>query len=292
MGRKIDISEPKIKKDDLLILADPDFNVGNVCLVTGAGGGIGRATAVAASANGLMTVGLDIDEKEGIKTQRLARDLGGQMIFIRTDLTRDEDLDYAVAEAAKLGTIKFLANIAGIQHIDSIENFPMEKYDYMMRLMLRAPFYLSKLVFPHMRKSKNGTGAIGNMTSIHAHICTLNKPVYNLTKFGLRALTQSLAAEGLGKIRAFSVSTGFVKTALTLKQIPAQAKQRGISPQQVVQEVMLGNSRVKEMMTPAEVANLFLFGFSRFAKYLVGGDLLFDGGMVLTYAEKKLETSK
>jgi 3-hydroxybutyrate dehydrogenase len=292
MGKKVDISEPKIRKDDLLLLSDPDFNVNNVCLVTGAGGGIGRATAIAAAANNLMTVGLDIDEKEGHKTQRLARDLGGQMIFIKTDLTREEDLQYAVTEAAKLGAIKYLANIAGIQHIDSIENFPMEKYDYMMRLMLRAPFYLSKLALPHMRKSKNGTGAIGNMTSIHAHICTLNKPVYNLTKFGLRALTQSLAAEGGGKIRAFSVSTGFVKTALTLKQIPAQAKQRGITPQQVVQDVMLGNSRIKEMMTPIEVGNLFLFGFSRHAKYLIGGDLLFDGGMVLTYAEKKLEVSK
>jgi 3-hydroxybutyrate dehydrogenase len=273
----------------LLILSDPDFNVGNVCLVTGAAGGIGRATAVAAAANGLMAVGLDIDEKEGIKTQRMARDLGGQMIFIRTDLTREEDLNYAVAEAAKLGSIKYLANIAGIQHIDSIENFPMEKYDHMMRLMLRAPFYLAKLVFPHMKKSKNGTGAIGNMTSIHAHICTLNKPVYNLTKFGLRALTQSIAAEGLGKIRSFSISTGFVKTALTLRQIPPQAKQRGITPKQVIEDVMLGNSRVKEMMTPVEVGNLFLFGFSRFAKYLVGGDLLFDGGMVLTYAEKKIK---
>jgi 3-hydroxybutyrate dehydrogenase len=292
MGKKVDISEPRIRKDDVLILSDPDFNVNNVCLVTGAGGGIGRATALAAAANNLMTVGLDIDEKEGQKTQRLARDLGGQMIFIQTDLTREEDLQYAVAEAAKLGAIKYLANIAGIQHIDSIENFPMEKYDYMMRLMLRTPFYLSKLALPHMKKSKNGTGAIGNMTSIHAHICTLNKPVYNLTKFGLRALTQSLAAEGMGKIRSFSVSTGFVKTALTLKQIPAQAKQRGITPQQVVQDVMLGNSRIKEMMTPIEVGNLFLFGFSRHAKYLIGGDLLFDGGMVLTYAEKKLETSK
>ena len=287
MGKKVDISEPKIRKDDVLILSDPDFNVNNVCLVTGAGGGIGRATAIAAAANNLMTVGLDIDEKEGQKTQRLARDLGGQMIFIKTDLTREEDLQYAVAETAKLGAIKYLANIAGIQHIDSIENFPMEKYDYMMRLMLRAPFYLSKLALPHIKKSKNGTGAIGNMTSIHAHICTLNKPVYNLTKFGLRALTQSIAAEGDGKIRSFSVSTGFVKTALTLKQIPSQAEQRGISPKEVVQEVMLGNSRVKEMMTPIEVANLFLFGFSRFARYLVGGDLLFDGGMVLTYAEKK-----
>ena len=292
MGKKVDISEPRIKNDDVLILSDPDFNVNNVCLVTGAGGGIGRATAIAAAANNLMTVGLDIDEKEGRKTQRLARDLGGQMIFIKTDLTREEDLQYAVAEAAKLGAIKYLANIAGIQHIDSIENFPLEKYDYMMRLMLRAPFYLSQLALPHIKKSKNGTGAIGNMTSIHAHICTLNKPVYNLTKFGLRALTQSIAAEGNGKIRSFSVSTGFVKTALTLKQIPAQAKQRGISPQQVIQDVMLGNSRIKEMMTPIEVGNLFLFGFSRHAKYLIGGDLLFDGGMVLTYAEKKLEAPK
>lgn len=292
MGKKVDISEPRIRIDDVLVLSDPDFNVNNVCLVTGAGGGIGRATAIAAAANNLMTVGLDIDEKEGQKTQRLARDLGGQMIFIKTDLTREEDLQYAVTEAAKLGAIKYLANIAGIQHIDSIENFPMEKYDYMMRLMLRAPFYLSKLALPHMKKSKNGTGAIGNMTSIHAHICTLNKPVYNLTKFGLRALTQSIAAEGMGKIRSFSISTGFVKTALTLKQIPAQAKQRMITPQQVVQDVMLGNSRIKEMMTPIEVGNLFLFGFSRHAKYLIGGDLLFDGGMVLTYAEKKIEGSK
>ncbi|HDZ23997.1 MAG TPA: SDR family oxidoreductase, partial [Desulfobacteraceae bacterium] len=137
------------------------------------------------------------------------------------------------------------------------------------------------------KKSADGTGAIGNMASAHAHICTLNKPVYNITKFGLRALSQSIAAEGEGKVRGFSVSTGFVKTALALKQIPAQAKQRGITPEEVVRDVMMGFSRVKEMMNPIEVGNLFVLGFSRFARYLVGGDLLFDGGMVLTYAEKK-----
>ena len=287
MKKKFEINEPEIKKEDLLFLPDKDFHVGNVCIVTGASGGIGRATAVAAAANNLMTVGLDIDDKEGRQTTRLARRFGGQMIFIKTDLTRDEDLQRAVAEAAKLGHIKFLANIAGIQHINSIEDFPLEKYDYMQRLMLRAPFHLAKLVFPHIKKSPGGTGAIGQMTSIHAHICTLNKPAYNIMKFGLRALTQSIAAEGGGKIRGFSISTGFVKTALTLKQIPAQAKQRGISENQVVEDVMLGNSRIKEMMNPIDVGNLFLFGFSRFSKHLIGGDLLFDGGMVLTYAEKK-----
>ncbi len=283
----MDIHEPEIKRDDILTLEDDNFNTHNVCIVTGSGTGIGRATAIAAATNNLMTVGLDFNETEGKKTQKLAREMGGQMIFVKTDLCRDADIEHAVSEAAKLGSIKFVANIAGIQHIDSVDNFPMEKYDYMQNLMLRAPFYLSKLSIPHIRKSSDGVGAIGNMASVHAHISTLNKPVYNITKFGLRALTQSIAAEGEGKIRSFTVSTGFVKTALTLNQIPAQAEQRGITPEEVVREVMMGFSRIKEMMSPIEVANLFIFGFSRFAKYLIGGDLLFDGGMVRTYAQKK-----
>ena len=279
----MDITEPKITREEVLVLQDPDFNSRNVCIVTGAGGGIGRATAIAAAANNITTVGLDVNEKEGDKTREMAKEMGGRMFFIRTDLCKDEDIEHAVSEAAKLGTIKYLANIAGIQHIDAVENFPMEKYDLMQRIMLRAPFYLSKLTIPHMKKSETGTGVIGNMSSVHGHICTMNKPVYNITKFGLRALSQSISAEGEGKIRSFSVSTGFVKTGLALNQIPAQAQQRGISPEAVVRDVMMGKSRVKEMMAPIEVGNLFLFGFSRFASYLVGGDLLMDGGMVLTY---------
>ena len=231
----------------------------------------------------LTVVGLDINKQEGLKTQQMAGDMGGQMIYIKCDLTRDEDIETAISEAAKIGSVKYLANIAGIQHIDSIDDFPMAKYDQMQALMLRAPFYLSKLCIPHMRKSRDGTGAIGNMASVHAHICTRNKPVYNITKFGLRALSQSISAEGEGLIRSFTLSTGFVKTPLALNQIDAQASQRGISPDEVVRDVMMGSSRIKEMMSPIEVANLFIFGFSRFARYLVGGDLLFDGGMVLTY---------
>ena len=279
----MDISEPVIKQEEILILQDPGFNQGNVCVVNGAGTGIGRATAIAAAANKLMTVGLDINEEEGRKTEEMAREIGGQMTFIKTDLSNDDDIEHAMEETAKLGTIKYLANIAGVQHIDPIEDFPMEKYDLMQKIMLRAPFYLSKLAIPNMQKSSDGTGVIGNMASVHAHVCTKNKPVYNITKFGLRALSQSISAEGEGKIRSYTLSTGFVKTPLALNQINAQAKQRGITSAKVVSEVMMGASRIKEMMTPIEVANLFVFGFSRFAKYLIGGDLLFDGGMVLTY---------
>ena len=279
----MEIKEPEISREETLILQDVDFNPNNVCIVSGSGTGIGRATAIAASVNNLMTVGLDVNEEEGKKTQQLAQEMGGQIVFIKTDLTRDDEIENGIKEAAKLGTIKYLANIAGIQHIDSVENFPMEKYDLMQKIMLRAPFYLSKLAIPHMKSSADGAGVIGNMASVHAHICTVNKPVYNITKFGLRALSQSIAAEGEGKIRSFSVSTGFIKTPLALNQIPAQAEQRGITPEEVVRDVMMGTSRIKEMMSPIEVANLFIFGFSRFARYLIGGDLLFDGGMVLTY---------
>jgi 3-hydroxybutyrate dehydrogenase len=278
-----DTKEPKIAKEEILVIQDKNFNPDNVCVVTGSGTGIGRATAIAAAMNNLIAVGLDINEEEGRRTQKMARDMGGQMIFIKCDLTQDEDIETAITEAAKIGSIKYLANVAGIQHIDSVDKFPMEKYDQMQTLMLRAPFYLSKLSIPHMKKSSDGIGVIGNMASVHAHICTKNKPVYNITKFGLRALSQSVSAEGEGKIRSFTLSTGFVKTPLALNQIDEQAKQRGITPEDVVRDVMMGTSRIKEMMSPIEVANLFIFGFSRFAKYLVGGDLLFDGGMVLTY---------
>ncbi len=104
-----------------------------------------------------------------------------------------------------------------------------------------------------------------------------------MMKFGLRALSQSISAEGEGRIRSFTVTTPYVKTPLTMNQIPSQASQRNISEQAVVEDVMLGRSRVKEMMTPIEAGNIFMFGFSNYARFLVGSDLMIDGGMVLTY---------
>ncbi|MEH0018644.1 MAG: SDR family NAD(P)-dependent oxidoreductase [Desulfobacter sp.] len=279
----MEIQEPEIQPDDILSLNDENFTPENVCIVTGAGSGIGRATAIAAAKNNLTVVGLDIDEKAGKITCEKAAAHGGSMTFIPTDLCDDNAVADAVARAAALGRIRYLANIAGMQHIDPIENFPMDMYDRMQKIMLRAPFLLSQLVIPHMKQNADGKGVIANMCSIHGHICTKNKPVYNLTKFGLRGLSQSISAEGEGRIRSFTVSTGFVKTQLALNQIAAQAEQRGITREAVVSDVMMGKSRVKEMMSPVEAGNTILFGLSRHGDYLVGGDLLFDGGMVLTY---------
>jgi 3-hydroxybutyrate dehydrogenase len=279
----MEIREPEIRREDILFLDDEAFRPEHVCIVTGAATGIGRAVCVAAAAHNLTVVGLDINGEELERTRQMAREMGGRMEPVRADLTEDGDIEHSVREAARFGTIRYLFNIAGIQHIDPVESFPMEKYDQMQRLMLRAPFYLSKLCIPHMKCCCDECGVIANMASVHAHITTRNKPVYNITKFGLRALSQSISAESDGHIRSFTVSTGFVKTPLALNQIPEQARQRGISQEEVVREVMMGKSRVKEMMAPVEVANLFMLGSSRYGKYLVGGDLLFDGGMTLTY---------
>lgn len=276
-------TEPVIRTDDILMLPDPAFSPQNVCIVTGASSGVGRALCVVAAANKITVVGLDVDEKGGEQTQKLAREMGGQMIFMKADLTRDEDLDHAVYEAAKLGAIRYLANNADVQHNASIEKFPMSKYDFMQRLMLRAPYYLSKLCIPHMKKCADGRGAIGNMASVNAHISTPNTSVHSITTFGLRGLAQSISAEGRGRIRSFTVSVGGVKTASALKQISTQAESRDFNEKKVVSNVMLGHSRVKRLMAPVEVANLFLFGFSRFGQFLVGGDMLFDGGAVKTY---------
>jgi len=272
-----------VTEDTLLFVDDDRFSTDSVCLVTGAASGIGRATTQAMAGNGLTVVATDVDEAGLAETADLAGDFEGRVETVVGDLTVDDDVEAIVETAAAAGQLRYLANVAGLQHIDPIEDFPMDTYDGMHDVMLRAPLYLSKLAIPHIRATEDGVGAVGNMASIHGHYVTADKVGYNVSKFGLRGLTQSIAAEGGDGLRAFSISVGYVKTPLVTDQIPDTAEQRGISVDEVIDDVMLGQSRVEEMMDPVDVANLFVFGFSDHASHLNGGDLLFDGGATLTY---------
>ncbi|EMA07050.1 3-hydroxybutyrate dehydrogenase [Haloarcula vallismortis] len=274
-----------IDESSILFVDDDHYTSDTVCLVTGGGSGIGRATALAMAANGVTAVATDIDADGLAEVADTAAglDLDGTVETVTGDLANDADIETIVETAASHGTVRYLANIAGLQHIDAIEDFPMEKYDQMHDVMLRAPLALSKRVIPHIRGTDDGVGAIGNMASVHGHYVTSDKVAYNVSKFGLRGLTQSIAAEGGDGLRGFSISTGYVKTPLVVDQIPDTAEQRGISVDEVIDDVMLGQARVKEMMDPVDVANLFVFGFSTHADHLNGGDLLFDGGMTKTY---------
>jgi 3-hydroxybutyrate dehydrogenase len=280
-----DLAEPELTADDLLVLDDPHFGPGTVAVVTGAASGIGRATALALAANGLTVVGADIDEPGLEKTKALATDLDapGEIRPVPTDLTDTDDIEAMIETAAEWGDLRYVANIAGMQHIASIPDFPVEKYDLLLDIMLRAPFVTAKFAMPHIRATDDGVGAIANMSSVHGHYATQDKSAYITAKHGLDGLTRSIAAEGGGTLRGFSVSVGYVLTPLMVNQIEDTAAERGISEQEVIEDVMLGQARTKEMMTPAEVANLFVFGFSKHGKHLNGGDLLWDGGYTTTY---------
>ncbi|WP_436933519.1 SDR family oxidoreductase [Halovenus marina] len=282
---EFDLTTPELTPDDVLTLDDPYFTPDTVAIVTGAASGIGRATAIALAVNGLTVVGADIDEEGLADTAATISefDVEGRFESVPTDLTDDGDVEAVVEAASEEGTIRFVANIAGMQHIASIPEFPMEKYDLLTDVMLRSPFKMAQAAMPHIRETDDGVGAIANMSSVHGHYATKDKPAYITAKHGITGLTRAIAAEGEGTLRGFSVSVGYVLTPLMVNQIEDTAQERGITEQEVVEDVMLGQARTKEMMTPAEVANLFVFGFSTHASHLNGGDLLFDGGYTTTY---------
>jgi len=283
---EFELTEPELTADDLLVLEDPRFGPDSVAVVTGAASGIGQATAVGLAANGLTVVGADVDEDGLSETVDLATEVGapGTVHPVPTDLTDDGDVESMIETAAGEGELRYVANIAGMQHIASIAEFPMERYDLLLDIMLRAPFLTAKLAMPHIRDTDDGVGAIANMSSVHGHYATQDKPAYITAKHGLHGLTRAIAAEGEGSLRGFSVSVGYVLTPLMVNQIEDTAAERGISEREVVEDVMLGQARTKEMMTPAEVANLFVFGLSGHGTHLNGGDLLWDGGYTTTYA--------
>jgi 3-hydroxybutyrate dehydrogenase len=277
------VEPPTLERDDVHVVDDDRYTSESVALVTGAASGIGRATAVALAVNGLTVAALDVDADGLADTEAKATELeaSGEVQPVEADLTDDDEVIAAVEAAASLGDMRFVANIAGIQHVAPLEEFPMDVYDTMQDVMVRAPVLVSKHALPHIREA--GGGAIGNMASVHGHYVTADKVAYNVAKFALRGLTQSIAAEGDGAVRAFSVSTGYVKTPLVVDQIPDTAAERDITEREVVEDVMLGQARATELMDPVDVANLFVLGFSELASHLNGGDLRFDDGMTLTY---------
>jgi 3-hydroxybutyrate dehydrogenase len=280
---EFDLSVPELALDDVLRIEDPQFAPDTVAVVTGAASGIGRATAAALAANGLTVVGADIDEAGLAGTADVVDrlDAEGRFVAAPTDLTDDGDVEAVVEAATDEGRLRYVANIAGMQHIASIAEFPMEKYDLLTDVMLRSPFKMAQAAIPHIEGGDGG--AIANMSSVHGHYATTDKAAYITAKHGITGLTRAIAAEGEGTLRSFSVSVGYVLTPLMVDQIADTARERGISEREVVEDVMLGQARTKELMTPVEVANLFVFGFSRHASHLNGADLLFDGGFTHTY---------
>jgi len=281
----ISVTVPDISEQDILHVPDDHFKTANVAIVTGAASGIGRATAVALAHNGLTVAITDIDGQGIDDTENIIKNMNGDrnVVTITADLTDDGDLRRIVRVSSEQGDIQYLANVAGIRHFSSMENFPMDAYDTSLSVMLRAPSYLSKLFIYKIRKEGRERGCIGNMSSVQGHYVSKNKMAYNCSKFGVRGLTQSIAAEGNGNIRSFSISPGPVRTPHIIDRVKSIAQEKDIPPEEVVEQEFLTGYRLNSMIEPMTVANYFTIGFSKMGMPLNGGDILLDGGKSLTY---------
>jgi 3-hydroxybutyrate dehydrogenase len=249
--------------------SDPSLS-GRTALVTGAASGIGRAVAERLSASGAHVVVLDRDEAGA---REVAEAVGGDW--------RVADLsDGAAIDALGLGSdlrADILVNNAGVQHVAPVEDFDPERFAFIQRLMLEAPFRLARGLLPGMYA--NGWGRMVHVSSVHGHRASPYKSAYVAAKHGLEGLSKVLALEAAGRgVTSNTVCPGYVRTPLVEGQIRDQARTHGVAEEQVVDDVLLARTPVKRLVEPAEVAELVGFLCGPGTDSVTGSSFLMDGG--------------
>ena len=243
-----------------------------VALVTGAGGGFGRAISKALAADGAHVLVTDLVES-GSET---AEEVGGT--FIQADISTMEgtnDLGRRALEEA--GGVDILVNNAGIQQIHPVDEFPDDQWAKMIQIMLNAPFQLTKAVVPGMKE--RGWGRIINISSIHGLVASPYKSAYNAAKHGVIGLTKTVALEvGDYGITVNSICPGYANTPLVQKQIGDQSRTLGIPEADVVTDVMLAPSAIKRLVEPDEIAAMAAYLSSDAARSITGASISVDAG--------------
>ncbi|GGL82947.1 3-hydroxybutyrate dehydrogenase [Deinococcus aerolatus] len=242
-------------------------------LVTGGTGGIGLAIALRLRNDGLRVAVLDLDRPQA---REVAAEHG--LTFIAADLGQREDCRRAVDETvAALGGLDVLVNNAGFQHIAPVADFPEDTWDAMLRVMLTAPFLLSRYAWPHLTRS--GQGRIINISSIHGHVASPFKSAYVSAKHGLIGLTRTAALEaGDQGLTVNAICPGYVRTPLVTGQMADQARTRGITVEEVEQRVMLESAAIKRLLDPEDIAGLASYVASPAAWGMTGAVLDLDLG--------------
>jgi 3-hydroxybutyrate dehydrogenase len=200
------------------------------------------------------------------------------------DLARTAGIDPVACDLSDLDTVgalpsavDVLVNNAGIQHVAPIQDFPPERFDLILRLMLQSPFRLVRRVLPHMYDA--GWGRVVNVSSAHGLRASPYKSAYVAAKHGLEGLSKVIALEGAGHgVTSNCVNPAYVRTALVEKQIADQAATHGIPESEVLEQVLLEPVAVKRLIEPAEVADLVAFLCGPSSTSITGSSFAMDGG--------------
>ncbi len=245
-----------------------------IAIITGAASGIGKGIAKKFSENGANIIIADFNESQG----QLAEKEIKNSFFIKTDVSNEESVKNMVNLAIKkFKKIDILVNNAGLQYIAKVEDFPLEKWNLLINVMLTGTFLCTKYVVPHMKK--NNWGRIINISSAHGKEASPWKCAYVSAKHGIIGFTKVIAKELADfNITANSICPGYVLTPLVEKQIKDLAKQYGIKEEEVPEKVLLKDQPIKTLVTIDEVAELALYLASEKSKHITSQAISIDGG--------------
>jgi len=247
---------------------------GKVAIVTGAASGLGRAIAERFLQEGARVAIADVRGAE-----ETARALGANAIGVQMDVTDEKQVDDGVAqEALANGGVDVLVSNAGVQHIAPLVDLQLSDWRRMLAIHLDGAFLTTRACLRRMRDQRRG-GAIIYMGSVHSKEASPLKAPYIAAKHGIVGLCKSVAKEGAAfNVRANTICPGFVRTPLVEKQIPEQARDLGISEQEVIKNVMLRNTVDGEFTTVADVAEVALFFAAFPSNALTGQSVIVSHG--------------
>lgn len=233
---------------------------GKVALVTGSASGIGRDIAETYAKAGAAVGIADINLENAQKTVDEITAAGGKAVAIAMDVTNEEAVNDGIDKLVQtFGDIDILVSNAGIQIINPIEKMEFADWKKMLAIHLDGAFLTTKAALKYMYQNDK-VGTVIYMGSVHSHEASPLKAPYVTAKHGLLGLSRVLAKEGAAhNVRSHVICPGFVKTPLVEKQIPEQAKEKGISEEEVVKNVMLGETVDGEFTTTDDIAQLALF---------------------------------
>jgi 3-hydroxybutyrate dehydrogenase len=253
---------------------------GMTALVTGSTSGIGLGIATELAARGANVVLNGFGDTAAIEKIRAALEAahGTRVVYDGTDLANRDAIESMVGRlTSELGSIDILVNNAGIQYVSPVDEFPVERWDAILALNLDASFHLIRCALPRMKQKK--WGRIINVASAHALVASPFKAAYVAAKHGIAGLTKTVALEvATHGITMNAICPGYVWTPLVERQIPDTAKARGLTEEQVINDVLLHAQPTKRFVQVVEVAALAAFLASKEAASITGAIIPIDGG--------------